>query len=141
MGRVPVTQASPEASIYSQADALGVGLCFGDDAVRYVLKQKLLAWGDDFVIRDEHGNDAYTVDGKVFSWGDKLIMRDRDGSDVAVIDQKMLHWGPTYEIQRAGAVVAVVKKHLFTFFHAKFSIDVPGPDDLEASGDFLAHEY
>ena len=35
----------------------------------------------------------------------------------------------------------MVKKHLFTLFHCSFSIDVPGPDDLEATGDFLDHEY
>jgi uncharacterized protein YxjI len=34
-----------------------------------------------------------------------------------------------------------VKKELFTFLHCRFNVDVPGPDDLEASGDFLSHEY
>jgi uncharacterized protein YxjI len=34
-----------------------------------------------------------------------------------------------------------VKKEWFTFFHCKFLIDVPGPDDLEAKGNFLDHEY
>ena len=36
---------------------------------------------------------------------------------------------------------AVVKKELFTFFHCRFTVDVPGPDDLEAKGDFTDHEY
>ena len=40
-----------------------------------------------------------------------------------------------------GETVAVVKKHLFTPFRARFTVDVPGPDDLEAKGDFLDHEY
>lgn len=34
-----------------------------------------------------------------------------------------------------------MKKSLFTFIHCKFTVDVPGPDDLEAEGDFLDHEY
>jgi uncharacterized protein YxjI len=34
-----------------------------------------------------------------------------------------------------------VKKELFTFFRCHFSVDVPGPDDLDAHGDFLDHEY
>lgn len=42
---------------------------------------------------------------------------------------------------RNGAVAAVVKKHLFTLFHCKFTVDVPGPDDLEAEGNFLDMEY
>lgn len=35
----------------------------------------------------------------------------------------------------------MVKKHLFTLFRAKFTVDLPGPDDLEARGHFLDHEY
>ena len=56
-------------------------------------------------------------------------------------EMPILAWGPTYEITRGGEVAAVVKKHLFTFFRCKFSVDVPGPDDLEAEGSFLDMEY
>ena len=35
----------------------------------------------------------------------------------------------------------MVKKHLFTFFRCAFTVDVPGPDDLEAQGSFLDLEY
>jgi uncharacterized protein YxjI len=108
---------------------------------RYRLKQKWLAWGKDFGIDDEQGRRVYEVDGKVFSWGDKLAILDADGNEAAFIAQRLLSWGPTYEIHRHGALAAVVKKHLFTFFHCKFTVDVPGPDDLSAEGDFLDHEY
>jgi uncharacterized protein YxjI len=30
---------------------------------------------------------------------------------------------------------------LFSFLHHRFTVDVPGPDDLEAEGDFFDHEY
>jgi uncharacterized protein YxjI len=63
------------------------------------------------------------------------------GKQLAAIDQKLLSLGPQYEIVRGGATVAVVKKHLFSLFRARFSVDVPGPDDLDATGDFLDHEY
>ena len=32
-------------------------------------------------------------------------------------------------------------KKLFTLFRAKFSVDVPGPDDYLAKGSFLEHDY
>lgn len=105
------------------------------------MKQKLLSFGDDFYIKDENERDAYFVDGRAFSIGDKLAFKDMNGRELAFIRQKLLAWGPTYEIVRGGAIAAVVKKHLFALFHHKFSVDVPGPDDLEASGDFLDHEY
>ena len=109
--------------------------------MRYTMKQKLLSWGDDFYIRDDQGRDAFFVDGKAFSFGDKLSFQDLAGHELAFIKQKVFALGATYEIYRNGEIAAVVKKALFTPIHHRFSVDVPGPDDLEAKGDFLDHEY
>jgi uncharacterized protein YxjI len=109
--------------------------------VRYVMKQKLFSFGDDFYIRDEGGRDVFFVDGKAFSFGDQLSFQDLDGHELAFIKQKLFSWGKTYEIYRGGEVAAVVKKELFTFFRCVFTVDVPGPDDLEARGNFTDHEY
>ena len=109
--------------------------------MRYVMKQKLICWGDDFAIKDEQGQDVFFVDGKAFSIGEKLSFQDMGGNELAFISQKLLAWGPTYEIYRGSELAAVVKKHLFTFLNCKFTVDVPGPDDLEAEGNFLDHEY
>jgi len=109
--------------------------------MRYLMKQKLFCWGDDFAIKNEAGEDVFFVDGKAFSFGDKLSFQDLAGNELAFIRQKLLAWGPTYEIYRDGALAAVVKKHLFTLFRCQFTVDVPGPDDLEAQGNFLDLEY
>jgi uncharacterized protein YxjI len=105
------------------------------------MKQKLLSWGDDFLIKDEAGQNVFFVDGKAFTLGDKLSFQDLVGNELAFIQQKIFSWGPTYEIYRGGTLYATVKKELFTFFHAKFVVDVPGINDLEAKGDFLGFEY
>jgi uncharacterized protein YxjI len=109
--------------------------------MRYQLKEKFLSIGNDFRIKSESGDDVFYVDGKAFSIGDKLSFQDMQGHELAFIREKLLSWGKTYEIYRGGTLAAVVKKHMFTLFRCKFSVDVPGPDDLEASGDFLDHEY
>lgn len=109
--------------------------------MRYQMKQKLLSWGDDFYVRDEHGNDVYFVDGKAFSFGDQLSFRDMAGTELAFIKQKVFSIGRTYEIYRNGALAAVVARELFSFLHHRFTVDVPGPDDLEAEGNLLDHEY
>ena len=33
------------------------------------------------------------------------------------------------------------QQSFFTVFRASFTVDVPGPDDLEAQGSFMDHEY
>lgn len=109
--------------------------------MRYVMKQKLFSWGDDFLIKDESGRDAFFVDGKAFSLGNQLSFQDMAGNELAFIKQKLFAWGPTYEIYREGQLYAIIKKELFTLFKCRFTVDVPGPDDLEAEGDFMDHEY
>lgn len=109
--------------------------------MQYVMKEKWLALGDDFSITDGHGRELFYVDGRAFSLGDKLSFQDSARREVAFIRQKLLAWGPTYEISRDGRLVATVKKKLFTFLHCRFFVDVPGPNDLEAKGDFFDHEY
>jgi uncharacterized protein YxjI len=109
--------------------------------MRYVMRQRLLSLGDDFRIRDEDGREVFFVDGRAFSIGDKLSFQDMTGKELAFIKQKVLSLARTYEISRDGAVAAVVKKKLFGLLHHRFTVDVPGPDDLEATGNFLDHEY
>jgi uncharacterized protein YxjI len=109
--------------------------------MRYVMRQKLFSIGDDFTIKDSEGREAFYVDGKVLSLGDKLIFKDRQGDEVARVEEKLISIGPTWEISRNGRPYATVKKSIFSFLHCKFSVDVPGPDDLEARGNLLDHEY
>ena len=108
---------------------------------RFAMKQKWLSWGDDYTIRDARGSEVYYVDGKVFTLRDRLSFQDMEGNELALISKKLLAWGPTYEIYRGGDLAALVRKAVFTLFHCRFTVDVPGPDDLEATGSFFDYEY
>ncbi|MFL5479105.1 MAG: LURP-one-related/scramblase family protein [Gemmatimonadaceae bacterium] len=109
--------------------------------MRYVMSQKLFSLADSFSIKDENEKDVYLVKGKLFSFGDKLSFQDTEGNELVFIDQRLLNWGPTYELWRGADLLAVVKRELFSFIHHRFTVDVPGPDDLEAEGNFLDREY
>jgi uncharacterized protein YxjI len=109
--------------------------------MRFLMKERLLSWGDDFYIKDENDRDVFFVDGKAFSIGDQLSFQDLQGNELAYIKQKLIALGPTFEIYRDGRLVAVVKKKLFSFLRHVFTVDVPGPNDLVAEGDFWDHEY
>ena len=109
--------------------------------MRYVMRQKLLSLADNFTIKNEQEQDVFLVKGKVFSFGDKLSFQDLAGTELVFIDQRLLNWSPTYELWKGDKLLAVVKRELFSFIHHRFTVDVPGPNDLEAEGDFLDHEY
>lgn len=105
------------------------------------MRQQLFSWGDDFVIKDEMDQPCFQVDGKVFTIGKQLDFLDLAGQPLAHISQKIFAWGPTFEIYRSGQLFATVKKKLFTFFNCTFDIDLPGPNDLVAKGDFMDMNY
>lgn len=109
--------------------------------MRYVMKQKLFSFTDDYKITDADGKDVYYVDGKLLSLGKNLSFQDMEQRELAHIQQKLLNWGLTFEITHDGELVAVVKKELFTFFHCVFHVDEPGHDALTAEGNFNDHEY
>ncbi len=110
--------------------------------MKYLIREKLLCLGDDFVIRDESGRLRYQVDGRAFTLlREKLSFQDASGNEVAFIREKLLALRKSYEIHRGGDRVAVVKKDLFNLFRVGFTVDVPGPDDYEAKGSILDHEY
>ncbi len=109
--------------------------------MRYVMKQKLFAFGDDFAIQDASGTDRFYVDGAAFSFGDSLSFQDMQGNELASIRQRILTLGSTYDLFRGDQLMATVSKQWFTLFAARFLVDVPGPDDLEAEGSFFEHEY
>lgn len=105
------------------------------------MKQKFFSLGGAFYIKNNLGQDVFSVEGAAFSFGHQLTFRDLSGNELAFIRQKLLSWGPAYEIFRDGQLFTVVRKELFTFFKHVFTVDVPGPDDLVAEGDLLGLEF
>ena len=107
----------------------------------YLIRERFFRLGEDSDITDEHGRPVLQVDGKVLSLRNRLVLRDTDGREVAEVKGKLIAMRPTYEISIAGQEAAEVRKRLFTPFGDRFTIDVPGPDDLEMAGDLFDHEF
>ena len=107
----------------------------------YLIRERFFGLGEDSDITDEQGRPVLHVDGKVLSLHDRLVIRDPAGREVAQVRRKLVAMRPTYEISVGGEEAAKVRKHLFTPFRDRFTIDVPGPDDLEMIGDLLDHEF
>ena len=108
--------------------------------MRYLMKQKLWGFGDDFAIQDANGTDIFFVDGKAMSIGDKLSFQDMQGNELAFISQKVLSLMKTYHIYRNNELFAEIKKKL-SLFKDKFEVDVPGPNDYTVTGNFFDFEY
>ncbi len=108
---------------------------------RYLMRQKLLAFGNDYYIENAMGQRIYFVDGKAFRLREHLAFKDMHGNELVAIQERVLPIKDTYSIYRNGQVLATVKKALIAPFRQRFDIHVAGGDTLEAQGNILEHEY
>jgi len=109
--------------------------------MRYVIRERFFHLGEDSDITDDSGRAVLHVDGKVLSLRNTLVLRDTSGNEVARVERKLLTIGTRYEISVRGQEIAEVRKQFFTPFREKYTIDIPGPNDLELSGNLLDHEF
>jgi len=109
-------------------------------AIRYQMRQKLIAIGDDYWIEDEEGHRAFRVNGKAVRFRDTFILEDPGGDEVAKIQERKLSVRDKMVIERPGGSDATVKKALVGI-RDRFAIDVDGGEDMKAHGNIVDHEY
>lgn len=107
----------------------------------YVIRERLFRLGEDSDITNEAGQPVMHVDGKVLSLRNRLILRDQAGREVGQVHRKLASLRPVYQISIGGTDVAEVRKHLFTPFGERFTIDVHGAGEMKLDGDLLSHEF
>jgi uncharacterized protein YxjI len=110
--------------------------------IRYQMRQKLVAFGDDFYIENEQGQRVFKVDGKVLRVRDTLKFRDMQGNLVCQIQERMLRVKDTMEIEGPnGETVAIVKKALITPLRDRWTVKIGSGPDLDVQGNLFDHEY
>ena len=107
---------------------------------RYLMREKLLAIGDDFWIENEQGDRAYKVNGKALRLRKTFVLEDASGGEVARIQERKLTIRDKIAIERGGDTAAVVHKALVGI-RDRFAIDVEHGQDMKAHGNVVDHEY
>src|SRR3954462_3678794 len=107
---------------------------------RFVMREKLLAIGDDFWIENDQGERAYKVDGKAGRLRHTFAVADASGDEVARIQERKLSIRDKVAIERGGDTAATVHKALVGI-RDRFAIGGEHDDDTKAHGNVLDHEY
>jgi len=111
-------------------------------ATRYQMRQKLVAFGDDFYIENEARQKVFKVDGKVLRVRDTLKFKDMQGNTLCQIQERMLRIKDVMAIEDGhGNKVAEVKKALITPLRDRWTVKIGGGPDLDVQGNILDHEY
>lgn len=109
--------------------------------MRYVIREKLFHLTEDSTITNESGQAMYQVQGQFLSIHHRLIIRDMNGTEAASVYKHLISLTPTFEITRNGQDFAEVRKKFFSPFIDRFTVDIPGLNDLEIEGSIFEHEY
>ncbi|MEA3327669.1 MAG: LURP-one-related family protein [Chloroflexota bacterium] len=114
----------------------------GGSATRYKMRQKLIAFGDDFFIENQKGKKIFKVDGKVLRVRDTLKFKDMRGNILYQIQERKLRVKDSMAIEDAkGKKVAEIKKALITPLRDRWTVKLRNGPDLTVQGNILNHEY
>lgn len=108
---------------------------------RYQVRERLIAIGDDYDIKDEQGQRIFHIDGKVLRLRHTLIFEDAQGHEVYKIQGRLLHLRETMAIERGDQKVAEVHKAAVAPVRDRLEVDIAGGQHLTVQGNLLDHEY
>ncbi len=109
--------------------------------MRYVIREKFFRLGEDSTITNEYGQPLIQVDGKVLSIHHTLVLRDLAGNELATVKKQVIAFGQTYHISRYGQEAAIVHKKIISPFIDRFTVTIPGSDELHVTGSLLEHNF
>jgi len=107
--------------------------------MRFKMRQRLVAIGDDYWIEDESGDRQFKVNGKVARARDTWVLEDLHGSRVATVRERKLSVRDAIKID-VGGREATVKKAIVGI-RDRFHVEVEHGDDLKVHGNIVDHEY
>jgi uncharacterized protein YxjI len=112
----------------------------GPGGERFLMREKLLAIGDDFWIENDRGERVYKVNGKAVRLRQTFVLEDVSGDELARIQERKLSIRDKIAIEREGDTAATIHKALIGI-RDRFAIDVEHGADMKAHGNVVDHEY
>ncbi|MFD5078782.1 LURP-one-related/scramblase family protein [Streptomyces sp. NPDC058371] len=109
--------------------------------MRYLVRDRLLGFGDDYWIEDQHGNKAFLVDGKAMRVRDTFELKDTQGRVLIDIHQKMFALRDTMVIERDGDPLATIKRKRLSLLRNHYRVSLVDGTELDVSGKILDREF
>ncbi|MER7516764.1 LURP-one-related family protein [Streptomyces sp. NPDC126499] len=109
--------------------------------MKYLVRDKIFAIGDDYWIEDERGRHAFLVDGKALRLRDTLELKDPDGRILVTLRKKMFSLRDTMTIEREEQPLATVRRKRLSLLRNHFRVTLAEGTELDVSGRILAREF
>ena len=109
--------------------------------MKYLVRDKVLAIGDDYWIEDEEGRHAFLVDGKALRFRDTLELKDPDGRILITLREKMLSLRDAMTLERDDRRLAVIRRKRFSLLRNHYLVTLAEGTELDVSGRVLDREF
>ncbi|MGW7103066.1 LURP-one-related/scramblase family protein [Streptomyces sp. NPDC054838] len=109
--------------------------------MKYLVRDKVLAIGDDYWIEDEDGRHAFLVDGKALRLRDTLELKDRDGRILITLREKWLAFRDAMTLERDERRLAVIRKKRLSLLRNHYLVTLAEGTELDVSGRILDREF
>ncbi|MFI6722922.1 LURP-one-related family protein [Streptomyces sp. R-74717] len=109
--------------------------------MRFLVRERLFAVGDDYWIEDSDGRKVFLVDGKAMRARDTFELKDTQGRVLVEIRQKLLSLRDTMLIERDGEQLARIKRKRLSLLRNHYRVTLVDGTDLDVSGKILDREF
>ncbi|MFJ5996984.1 LURP-one-related/scramblase family protein [Streptomyces sp. NPDC092370] len=109
--------------------------------MRFLVYDRLLGFGDDYWIEDDHGSKVFLVDGKALRLRDTWELKDAQGHVLVDIHQKMLALRDTMVLQRSGEPLATIRRKRLSLLRNHYRVSLADGNELDVSGKILDREF
>ncbi|CAL9527024.1 hypothetical protein SUDANB1_03942 [Streptomyces sp. enrichment culture] len=109
--------------------------------MRFLVYDRLLGFGDDYWIEDDHGSKVFLVDGKALRLRDTWELKDTQGRVLVGIHQKMLALRDTMVLQRSGEPLATIRRKRLSLLRNHYRVSLADGNELDVSGKIIDREF
>ena len=109
--------------------------------MRFLVRDRLLGFGEDYWIEDERGDKAFLVDGKAMRLRDTFELKDTQGRVLIDIHQKMFALRDTMVIERDGEALATIRRKRLSLLRNHYRVSLADGSELDVSGKILDREF
>ncbi|MET7514629.1 LURP-one-related family protein [Streptomyces sp. NPDC005480] len=109
--------------------------------MRYEVRERLFAVGEDYWIEDEQGHKAFLVDGKEMRLRDTFELKGPDGRVLIDIHEKMFALRDTMVIERGDEALAKIRRKRLSLLRNHYRVELIDGTELDVSGKILDREF
>ncbi|MCT9092688.1 LURP-one-related family protein [Streptomyces sp. ASQP_92] len=109
--------------------------------MKYLVRDKIFAIGDDYWIETEDGRQAFLADGKALRLRDTLELKDPSGRVLITLRKKMFSLRDAMTIERGDQPLATVRRKRLSLLRNHYRVSLVEGTELDVTGKILDREF